>query len=70
MEVRLPVTWMPVLFGAVPGVTFTVSTVFAPESRLAGFAAPVPEIPTTPCTEMSSMASACALVTVVPAQTE
>src|SRR5690242_14864106 len=42
MEERSPVTVIPVLGGALPGVTVTVMTVEAPGSRLAGLADATP----------------------------
>src|ERR1051325_463687 len=42
MEVRSPVTVMPVLFGEVAGVTVTVSLVVSPDCSVLGLAAPVP----------------------------
>src|SRR5581483_256195 len=43
MEVRLPVTAIPVLAGFVPGVTLTVRSVEPPATSRFGLAAPLPE---------------------------
>src|SRR5471032_1926786 len=43
LELRSPVTLMPVLAGLVPGVMFTVSWVVPPAGTLGGTAAPVPD---------------------------
>ena len=73
---RLQVTARPVEAGLVPGVTAAVSVVLLPAVNKLGVAVPVapgfvgPPLPETPRTEISSMASACEFVVVVPELTE
>ena len=72
---RFALTPNPVLAGFAPGVTATVSNVELPACTVPGFAAPVPlglvgVMPGMARTEMSSIASACPLVVVVPEATE
>jgi len=67
-------TAIPVLAGFEPGATETVSSVELPACTVAGFASPVPTgfvgALLSPRIEMSSIASACPLVVVVPLDTE
>ena len=75
MALRSAVTARPVLAGFAPGVTVTAKSVELPACTVAGFAAPVAAglvgvLPGIPRMEMSSMASACPLVVVVPEATE
>ena len=74
MPLRSAVTPMPLLAGLRPGVTATVNSVELPACTVLGLAAPVADglvgVLATPRIEMSSMASACALVVVVPEATE
>jgi len=75
MEERSAVTASPVLVGFAPGVTLTVSVDVSPGNTEFGVAAPNPAglvggaFP-IPSTETLSIASACALVVIVPEATE
>src|SRR5216684_1955919 len=74
IALRLALTARPVLTGFAPGVTAIVKSEEFPACTVAGLAAPAPagfvEALVLPSMEMSSMASACALVVVVPEATE